>query len=346
MDRGGDPQPALLATLACDARVGLAILRAPMSSVFWIPAGLQASITVLASTLCLAAATNTVSEASGKSRLPCDPQAAKTVIARPTRVAPKIDGVLEEAVWSQAVVSERFADLVSGDRTRLDTRVRLLWDDTHLYVGYTVEEPKVRAQMTRHNDPIYYENDVELFIAGDNAYYEFEINARNTVYEVFFIWESAYQSSGFAARPEFARKNLQPFNGVGFTTHPRGPRLGHFDWRFPGLRTAVHVDGTLNDDSDTDRGWSVEIALPWSGIRALFPEGKRTIPPRDGDLWAMDFSRFNTTKAPAPAKDSGGWALNPHGVWDSHIPECFAQVRFVTSTAKPASPAKSGEKRP
>ena len=287
-------------------------------------------VIAVGSTLTVAAATNTVSEAPQRSKLPCDPQVAKTLVARKTSAAPVIDGKLEESVWSQAVVSERFVDLISGDRSYLDTRVRLLWDDTHLYAAYTIEEPKVRAQLTQHNDPIYTENDVELFIAGDNAYYEFEINARNTVYEVFFLWESAYESSGFAARPEFARKNLQPFNGVGYTTHPRGMRLGHFNWRFPGLRTAVHVNGTLNDDSDTDRGWSVEIALPWSGIRALFPEGKRTIPPKDGDQWAMDFSRFNTAKAPAPAKDSGGWALNPHGIWDSHVPECFARVRFET----------------
>ncbi len=278
----------------------------------------------------LAAATNSVSETAQRSKLPCDPQVAKLLVARKTPVAPIIDGKLEDSVWSQAVVSERFVDLISGDPSYLDTRVRLLWDDTYLYAAYTIEEPKVRAQLTQHNDPIYTENDVELFIAGDNAYYEFEINARNTVYEVFFIWESAYESSGFSAKPEFARKNLQPFNGVGYTTHPRGMRLGHFNWRFPGIRTAVHVNGTLNDDSDKDRGWSVEIALPWSGIRALFPEGKRPIPPKNGHEWAMDFSRFNTHKASAPAKDSGGWALNPHGIWDSHVPECFARVRFET----------------
>lgn len=307
------------------------MLRAPMRSALLSFLRRLILVALVGPALAFAADTNPVAPASLKSRLPCDPDAARKIVARPTRVAPKIDGVLEESVWSQAEVSERFVDLVSGQPTRFDTRVRLLWDQTHLYVAYTVEEPKVRAQMTRHNDPIYYENDVELFIAGDNAYYEFEINARNTIYEVFFLWESAYQTSGFSARPEFARTNLQSFNGVGFGTHPRGLRLGHFNWRFPGLRTAVHVDGTLNEDADTDRGWSVEIALPWSGIRELFPEGRRAIPPKDGDLWAMDFSRFNTAKAPAPSKDSGGWALNPHGVWDSHVPECFARVRFETT---------------
>jgi hypothetical protein len=45
----------------------------------------------------------------------------------------------------------------------------------------------------------------------------------------------------------------------------------------------------------------------------------------------MDFSRFNTYREAAPAEDSGGWAMNAHGVWDSHIPELFPYVRFSTA---------------
>ena len=270
-------------------------------------------------------------EAANGSTLPCDPAQATILTAHRARGPVVVDGRPDEAAWKGTEDSARFVDLIAGTPTRHETRVRLLWDDENLYVAYRVEEPKVRAQLVKHNDPIYSENDVELFIDGPNSYYEFEINARNTVYEVFFLWESAYESGGFSTRPEFARTNLQGFNGVGYKTHPRGGRLGHFNWTFPGLRTAVHVDGTLNDDSDTDRGWTVEIALPWAGMRALDPKGTRSLPPRDGDEWRMDFSRFNTAKEPAPAKDSGGWALSPHGIWDSHIPECFARVRFSTN---------------
>ena len=90
----------------------------------------------------------------------------------------------------------------------------------------------------------------ECFVAGRDAYFEFEINALHTTYEMFFIWEDAHESGGFAAAPEFARSQLKPFNGVGFATHPRGQRLRHPGWPFPGARTAVFVDGTLNDDSD------------------------------------------------------------------------------------------------
>jgi hypothetical protein len=54
----------------------------------------------------------------------------------------------------------------------------------------------------------------------------------------------------------------------------------------------------------------------------------RALPPRPGDVWRMDFSRFNQYKAPPPARDSGGWFWSPHRVWDSHVPECFTFVTF------------------
>jgi len=242
----------------------------------------------------------------------------------------RIDGKLDEPVWQVAPTSPRFVDIITGEPALYDTRAMVIWDDRHLYVAYRVEEPNVQAKYTQQNDPIYYDNDVELFIAGPDAYYEFELNAYNTTYEVFFIWEEAYESGGFAAAPEFARSRLRPFNGVGFTTHPRGRRLGQFAWTFPGKQNAVHIDGTLNDSSKSDRGWTVELAFPWTGFRWLATDG-RSVPPRHGDVWRMDFSRFNTYKAPPPAQDSGGWVWTRHGVWDSHIPECFVFVEFSTN---------------
>lgn len=250
----------------------------------------------------------------------------------------RIDGRLDEPEWKHAPTSPRFVDILTGDRTRHDTRAMVLWDDENLYVAYRVEEPKLRAKYTNYNDPIYYDNDVELFIAGRDSYYELELNGYNTAYEVFFLWEDAYEKSGFASAPEFARSALVPFNGVGFTNHVRGGRLGNFKWPFPGRKNAVHLDGTVNDDSDVDRGWTVEIALPWKGMKWLATDG-RALPPKDGDVWRMDFSRFNVEKAPEPAKDSGGWVWTRHGVWDSHIPECFAYIQFSTNTVPIAAKA-------
>jgi hypothetical protein len=242
----------------------------------------------------------------------------------------QIDGRLDERAWKAAPSSPRFTDIITGQPVIHDTRAAVLWDDQYLYVSYRVEEPFVHATFTNHNDFIYNDNDVECFIAGPDAYYEFEINAFNTVYEAFFVWADTFERSGLAKLPEFKRSKLVPFNGVGFTQHPRGGRFGNFKHSLPGLRTAVHVDGTVNLDTDRDRGWTVELAFPWKSLSWLATDG-RASPPKHGDAWRMDFSRFNTYKEAPPAKDSGGWFWTKHGVWDSHIPECFAHVQFSTN---------------
>ena len=74
----------------------------------------------------------------------------------------------------------------------LDTRAAALWDDEALYIAFWIEEPFVEARLTQRDSTIFQENDVEVFIDGGDCYYEFEINALNTVYEVFFIWKDAY----------------------------------------------------------------------------------------------------------------------------------------------------------
>ncbi len=263
-------------------------------------------------------------------KFPCPTNEIQRYTAYRTADPIHVDGRLDEPAWRAAPQSPRFVDILTGAPALHDTRASVIWDDRNLYVAFRIEEPQVHAKYTNHNDPIYYDNDVEVFIAGRDAYYEFEVNAFNTVYEVLFIWNDAYEKNGFAAAPEFARSKLKPFNGVDFKTHPRGGRLGNFDWTFPGKKTAVAIEGTVNDDRGKDRGWTVELAFPWSGMKWLATDG-RSLPPKEGDVWRMDFSRFNTYKAPPPAKDSGGWVWSRHGIWDSHIPECFPFIRFSTN---------------
>jgi len=249
-----------------------------------------------------------------------------------------IDGHLDEASWKVAPRSPRFRDLVNGNEGIHDTRAAVLWDDAYLYVGYWVEEPFLEATLKNRDDLIYMDNDVELFIAGEDGYYEFEVNTFGTIYEVFFLWERMYEEKGYDKIPEFARdhEKVRPFPGVGYKNHPRGMRIGYWNWDLPGLKTAVHADGTINDNSDRDRGWTVELAVPWSGLKWVAHGDGRALPPNPGDTWRMDFSRFNTYKEAAPAEDHGGWAWSPHGVWDSHVPEVFPHITFSDESVSAA----------
>jgi hypothetical protein len=252
-----------------------------------------------------------------------------------TNEAIQIDGHLNENVWQKAPRSPRFVDLVTGGPATLDTRMSALWDDEHLYVGFWVEEPHVQAKLTNRDSLIYLENDVEVFIAGKDCYYEFEINALGTVYEIFFIWQDAYAKGSVFDRPEFdlLSQRVDVLGGfqdsLRFGKHPRGKRWAFLDWDFPGMRSAVQVDGTLNNNTVVDKGWTVELAFPWKGMGPL-AEG-RSSPPENGDIWRMGFSRFEAfDREGHPVQPSTGWAFNKHGVYDSHIPECFTFVHFST----------------
>jgi hypothetical protein len=233
----------------------------------------------------------------------------------------EIDGKLDAPSWQAAPRSSAFVDIVTGAPAWFDTRVALLWDDDHLYFGFTAEEPEVRGYLTERDSRIYEDNDLEVFIAGQDAYYEFEINALNTIYEVFWIWKDVHVPGGrYHGRPEFdaARQRTMVLDGVGGHVHARGERWGFLDWDYPGLRHAVHV---------APPGWSVELALPWPGLRDL-ADG-RALPPRAGDVWRIDCSRFQQyDRAGNKLEPSAGWTWNRHGHYDSHIPETFSFVEF------------------
>jgi hypothetical protein len=248
-----------------------------------------------------------------------------------------VGGKLTEPVWRKTPRSPRFVDMVSGDPAFFDTRAAALWDDDYLYIGFWIEEPFVEAHLTERDSIIFMENDVEVFIDGGDCYYEFEINALNTIYEVFFIWQDAYQRGGKFDVPEFdliSRKAISfggNFDRNGFDfwkgIHPRGVRWAFTDWDFPGVKCAVQVDGKLNDPSVVSKGWTVEIAFPWSGMKWL--ANGRSLPPKEGDVWNIFFGRFEKLEvAGSLPQPQPAWSWNKIGTPDTHTPEKFTNVRF------------------
>ncbi len=243
-----------------------------------------------------------------------------------------IDGDLEKEPWRGAAWSTRFVDLVTGEPGFFDTRVACLWDEEALYVGFRIQEPQVRATLTERDSFIWNDNDVEVFFDGEDCYYEFEINAFGTLYEVFFIYQDALKpGSRFLPEFDLYARNVDVLSGFQdpsrYGKHPRGKRWAFMDHDFPGLRSAVKVDGTLNDPSTVDRGWTVELAFPWEGFRTLLPS--RAFPPKPGDQLRASFSRFQALRYHGKTvAESPGWALNAHGVYDSHRPECFSVLHF------------------
>jgi hypothetical protein len=222
----------------------------------------------------------------------------------------RIDGRLDDKAWGDAPWTDAFVD-IEGDRRprpRFRTRAKMLWDDRFFYIGAEMEEPHVWATLAAHDSVIFHDDDFEVFLDpdGDNhEYYEIEINALNTEWDLFL--KRPYRDGG--------------------------PALN--SWEIPGLKTAVHVDGTLNDPTDTDRGWSVELAIPWS---VLAEYAHRPAPPRDGDQWRLNFSRVEWQVDVAdgryrkrPNLKEDNWVWSPQGVIDMHRPERWGFVQFSTA---------------
>src|SRR5436305_14573275 len=107
-----------------------------------------------------------------------------------------IDGKLDEPSWIAAPRSTPFVDIVTGEPAWFDTRVSILWNDDYLYFGFTAEETDVWGTLTERDSKVWEENDLEIFIAGRDAYYEFEINALNVIYEVLWFWKAEHRLGG------------------------------------------------------------------------------------------------------------------------------------------------------
>ena len=219
-----------------------------------------------------------------------------------------IDGRLDKPFWSHAPWSADFIDIEGGLKPRppLRTRMKMLWDDEALYIAAEMEEPHVWATLTERDSVIFHDNDIEVFLNPTNDrlhYYEFEMNALNTVWDLFL--PKPYRDGGSADN----------------------------SWDIVGLRTAVHIDGTLNDPTDTDRGWSVEIVMPWAAFDR-HPDGGQ--PPAPGETWKVNFSRVEWDIEIEDAKytkikgrPEHNWVWSPMGLIDMHLPERWGIVRFV-----------------
>jgi hypothetical protein len=239
----------------------------------------------------------------------------KSYIVYHTDNAPAIDGNINDLVWQQVGWTDEFQDIEGAVKPgpKFPTKVKMLWDDSCLYIAAQITEPQVWATLRNHDDIVFRDNDFEVFIDPYNTtqpYYEIEINALNTIFDL--LLNKPYRDGGL------------PF----------------IAWDVKGLRSAIKIQGTLNDPSDKDEGWTVEMAIPFKSISL----GDHMQAPRDGALWRINFSRVEWDTKVANGKyvkltDNTGhnlpehnWVWSPQGVVNMHYPERWGYLQFSRHT--------------
>ncbi len=207
-------------------------------------------------------------------------------------VAPVVDGKLDDEVW-KSVPEVTLVLSATGEPASKSTKARMCWDDCYLYIAFECVDADIWGTMTNRDDLIYREEVVEAFLDPDCdlvRYYEFNVSPRNVIFDAYIV-------------------------------NPDGVNTGdgtEFGWNCEGVRSGVIVDGTLDDRTDTDRGWTCELAIPFAGL------GRQT--PRPGERWRANLYRIDLKPKPAEFQ---AWSPTLYHPPRFHVPRRFGTIFFT-----------------
>lgn len=226
-----------------------------------------------------------------------------------------LDGNINKKFWEDAPFTDYFID-IEGEhmqKPRFKTRAKMLWDDENMYFSALLEGDEIWATLTKRDSVIFHDNDFEIFIdpnSDTHEYYEFEMNALNTVWDLLLTLP--YRDGG---------KPVDAFD-------------------IQGLKTAVHIEGELNNPNADNKYWSVEVVIPFDVLRQCQDEYRRY--PKKGEYYRVNFSRvhwrvdklkdsykkqINSETNMTYPEDNWVWA--PTGIINIHYPELWGFVFFA-----------------
>jgi hypothetical protein len=203
-----------------------------------------------------------------------------------------VDGTLDEAAWASASAPATLQFLWDNQTgAKQKTSVRVIWDAQAIYLGYEADDADITARFLQRDDPTYQDDAVEFFVNPDPkqevVYYGFEMNARGVLYDYL----------NYNSRTLFKR------------------------WDATGVKIATTMRGTLNDRTDTDTGWTLEVSIPWANFEEL---SRR--PPVPGAVWKANFNRWDGV---APARRMSIWCDPQNTESWPHVPARFGELIFV-----------------
>lgn len=203
----------------------------------------------------------------------------------------QIDGRLDEPAWSAAAEAGSFCFPWWKQGHREPTAAKLLWDDQNLYVAFRCSDAHIWGENTERDSPVYQDDCVEVFTSPNpdqpQQYFNIEMNVKGAYLDFY---------------------------------HPGGPATRE-EWNPAGIRIATTVQGTLNNDGDTDDHWILEAAIPLASFSAV---AKHT-PPQPGDMWRMNLNRLGGKTNPQHSQ----WSAGDPQKLSFHAPPYFGRVIFV-----------------
>jgi hypothetical protein len=212
----------------------------------------------------------------------------------------RLDGRLDETAWRTAGDTTGFVDPGTGrpdPGSRVKGSARAAWDGQNLYLAFVIGDgAPVTPFPADQVDPHLWERSsaVEVMIQpgdpGNNThYYELQVDPAGAV------WDTRFDDYN------------QPISSL-----PDGRRqFGHQEWS-SGVHKGIAIDRAAGR-------YTIELALPWSALESP----NATAPPREGDVWRMNFYSFRDGQ-----RDALAWSPTL-GQGNFHRSARFGRVRFA-----------------
>lgn len=209
-----------------------------------------------------------------------------------------IDGKLDEIDWDKTeVASLKHFKNVKMASDQQETLFRMLWDTENLYVSFECKDQYITAREKNRDGQPYFDDCAEIFLipAPDSVkmHFGFELNLYKASNDFIYL-NSIYQDKDAV--------------------------LKSFD---PDFEVEISYSGTINDNSDIDEGWVMEMAIPLK----LFNGFNAATPVSEGMSWYFLAVRQDRNDADGNRRSTSTiFPLVDDGV---HAPQRFGYLDFV-----------------
>ncbi|MGI4788681.1 MAG: sugar-binding protein, partial [Janthinobacterium lividum] len=181
------------------------------------------------------------------------------------------------------------------------------WDDYYFYAAFRVHDTNVVGTNAATTSQPQQDDDLEVFFETDDA--RAKVRSTQTYQMAVSVAQGAYFSVGDGSKI------------------PKGKAVYSYKY-------AVTVNGTLNKPEDTDTGYDVELAIPWS-------EMGRSGPPAPGAVWGFNVISRDRDSLTTPADKFYSLSPQVHSKSDVQNPSKWTRITFATGGANtPSTPEK------
>ncbi len=211
-----------------------------------------------------------------------------------------INGKMDEENWKNT--EARTFDYTYNNLKPTDMQTstfRMLWDEKSLYLFYDFEDKFLNARETKRDGKPFFDDCAEIFVIpvpdSLDMHFGFEVNLYEASNDILF-----------------------------FNNYYKGKDVGLKTFN-PDFKTAVIYNGTINDDSDIDKGWTMEMEIPLSvfGFLGDF------VPVKKGNTWAFLAIRQDRNETEGERRITSTLFPIYDIEKDVHQPNRFGLMKFV-----------------